>query len=83
MRDEMLAAVIRRAIEYPEFRDQLMERPEEALSEHGFALESREMDALQSIRQEMQSNAGTDAEQKLRSIAEEYGVNPRPDRTGA
>ena len=40
MRNEMIGAVVRRAIEHPEFRQRLVENPQEALSAHGFVLES-------------------------------------------
>jgi hypothetical protein len=73
MRDEMLSAVIRRAIQYPEFRRQLADDPQAALSEHGFALESREMEMIEKMRPELRSD-GTDVEQRLISIGETYGV---------
>ena len=43
MRNEMIGAVVRRAIEHPEFRRRLIESPREALTDHGFALEDEEM----------------------------------------
>ena len=76
MRDEMMTAVIRRALEHPEFRDRLVREPERALADHGFALEDDELSeirALQAGRQE-------DIEQRLSSIAERFGVDP--DKTG-
>jgi hypothetical protein len=75
MRNEMIGAVVRRAIEHPEFRRRLIESPQEALQSHGFALESSEMEEIEKIRT---SIGGDDAEQRLVSIAETYGVDPRP-----
>ena len=49
MRNEMIGAVVRRAMEHPEFRRRLRENPQEALTSHGFALESEELSELHSI----------------------------------
>lgn len=78
MRNEMIGAVVRRAIEHPEFRRRLMEEPQEALQSHGFALEENEMQELEKIRGSL-GESGTDVEQQLVSIAERYGVHPRPE----
>ena len=79
MRNEMIGAVVRRAIEHPEFRRRLIESPEEALQSHGFALESAEMAEIEKIRSSLgSSNEASDVEQQLVSIAETYGVHPRP-----
>lgn len=78
MRNEMIGAIVRRAIEHPEFRRRLIESPEEALQSHGFALESQEMAEIEKIRTTLGSGDGNDAEQQLVSIAETYGVHPRP-----
>lgn len=77
MRNEMIGAVVRRAIEHPEFRRRLMESPEEALNSHGFALEDADMAELEKIRSSL-GDGGQDVEQRLVSIAEQYGVHPRP-----
>ena len=76
MRNEMIGAVVRRAIEHPEFRRRLIESPKEALESHGFALESADMDEIEKIRTTLGGNDG-DVEQQLVSIAESYGVHPR------
>lgn len=76
MRNEMIGAIVRRAIEHPEFRRRLIDSPQEALQSHGFALESAEMAELEKIRTSL-GDAG-DVEQRLVSIAERYGVQPRP-----
>ncbi len=76
MRNEMIGAIVRRAIEHPEFRRRLIDSPQEALQAHGFALESAEMEEIERIRT---SIGGADAEQQLVSIAETYGVQPRPN----
>lgn len=76
MRNEMIGAVVRRAIEHPEFRRRLIESPQEALESHGFALESADMDEIEKIRTTLGGNDG-DVEQRLVSIAENYGVHPR------
>ena len=73
MRNEMIGAIVRRAIEHPEFRRRLMDEPQEALKAHGFALEDAEMRELESIRGSMGS--ADDVEQQLISIAEKYGVH--------
>lgn len=76
MRNEMIGAIVRRAIEHPEFRKRLIESPHEALQSHGFALEATEMAELEKIRTSI--GDGDDVEQRLVSIAETYGVHPRP-----
>jgi hypothetical protein len=74
MRNEMIGAVVRRAIEHPEFRQRLVENPREALTSHGFALEDSDMVEIESIRTKLGQD---DAEQQLVTIAEHYGVHPR------
>lgn len=76
MRNEMIGAVVRRAIEHPEFRRRLVENPKDALTSHGFALEDAEMAEIERIRTTM-GESGEGVEQRLVTIAEEYGVNPR------
>ena len=75
MRNEMIGAIVRRAIEHPEFRRRLIDSPQDALQSHGFALESAEMEEIERIRTTIGDSA--DAEQQLVSIAETYGVHPR------
>jgi len=75
MRNEMIGAVVRRAIEHPEFRRRLMENPQEALDAHGFALEDSDLAEIEKIRTHL--GAGEDTEQQLVTIAEQYGVNPK------
>lgn len=75
MRNEMIGAVVRRAIEHPEFRRRLIENPQDALTDHGFALEEPEMREIERIRTSV--GQGDDVEQRLVSIAEQYGVHPR------
>ncbi len=81
MRNEMIGAIVRRAIEHPEFRRKLMESPQEALQSHGFALESAEMDEIEKIRTSLGNSDGAsdDVEQRLVSIAENYGVQARSE----
>ncbi|HET7706423.1 MAG TPA: hypothetical protein VFM36_10080 [Thermoanaerobaculia bacterium] len=74
MRNEMIGAVVRRAIEHPEFRRRLVENPQGALGDHGFALEDAEMAEIERIRTTLGEG---DVEQKLVTIAEQYGVNPK------
>ena len=74
MRNEMIGAVVRRAIEHPEFRKKLVENPQEALSAHGFALEDNEMAEIERLRTNM---GGDDVEQQLVSLAEQYGIHPK------
>ena len=76
MRNEMIGAVVRRAIEHPEFRRRLVEDPQAALQSHGFALEAAEMAEIERIRTSLGAN-GSDVEQQLVTIAEQYGVHPR------
>ena len=64
MRNEMIGAVVRRALEHPEFRRKLVDNPKEALAAHGFALDEPDMAEL---------------ERQLVSIAEQYGVHPRTE----
>ena len=77
MRNEMIGAIVRRAIEHPEFRRRLIDSPQDALQSHGFALESAEMAEIEKIRVSL-GDAGEDVEQRLVGIAETYGVKPRP-----
>jgi hypothetical protein len=76
MRNEMIGAVVRRAIEHPEFRRRLIENPKDALTTHGFALEDAEMAEIERIRTTL-GGSGQDVEQRLVNIAEQYGVHPR------
>ncbi|MEO6487437.1 MAG: hypothetical protein ABIO78_05780 [Thermoanaerobaculia bacterium] len=76
MRNEMIGAVVRRAIEHPEFRRRLIESPREALTDHGFALEDEEMAEIERIRTSL-NDPKDDAEQKLVNMAEHYGVHPK------
>ncbi|HEY4642897.1 MAG TPA: hypothetical protein VII75_16265 [Thermoanaerobaculia bacterium] len=76
MRNEMIGAVVRRAMEHPEFRRRLVENPTDALTTHGFALESNELAEIERISKTLgQSN--DDVEQRLVKIAEAYGIHPR------
>ena len=85
MRNEMIGAIVRRAIEHPEFRRKLMESPQDALQSHGFALESAEMEEIEKIRTSLGTGRGAnddasdDIEQRLVSIAENYGVQARSE----
>ena len=81
MRNEMIGAVVRRAIEHPEFRRRLLESPQDALQSHGFALESAEMEEIEKIRTSLDQavRINGDVEQRLVSLAENYGVQPRPE----
>lgn len=74
MRNEMIGAVVRRAIEHPEFRQRLIDNPQEALAAHGFALEETDLAEIEKIRARLQGN--DDIEQQLVTIAENYGLNP-------
>jgi hypothetical protein len=74
MRNEMIGAVVRRAIEHPEFRRRLVENPQDALTAHGFALESNEMAEIEQISATL-GQSGDDVEQKLVRIAEAYGIS--------
>lgn len=77
MRNEMIGAVVRRAIEHPEFRRRLMDSPQDALQSHGFALEQEDLAEIEKIRTTL-GEADGDVEQRLINIAEQYGVHPRP-----
>jgi len=76
MRNEMIGAIVRRAIEHPEFRRRLIDSPQDALQSHGFALEDAEMAELERIRTSI--GDGEDVERRLVSVAEQYGVHPKP-----
>ena len=78
MRNEMIGAVVRRAIEHPEFRRRLLDSPQDALQAHGFALEDAEMAEIEKIRTSIGDGNGN-AEERLVSIAESYGVHPRAE----
>jgi hypothetical protein len=72
MRNEMIGAVVRRAMEHPEFRQRLMDNPQEALAAHGFALEQSDLAEIDKIRSRLRENG--DVERQLVSIAEHYGL---------
>lgn len=76
MRNEMIGAIVRRAIEHPEFRRRLIESPQDALQSHGFALDADDLNEIEKIRTRL--GDVDDVEQQLVSIAENYGVSPRP-----
>jgi hypothetical protein len=78
MRNEMIGAIVRRAIEHPEFRDQLVDNPKQALDSHGFALEDEEFQEIERVSAEMSGSGGDDVEQQLVTIAERYGIDPEP-----
>ena len=78
MRNEMIGAVVRRAMEHPEFRKRLLSDPHDALQSHGFALEDADLAEIEKIRGSL-SQAGTDVEKRLVGIAEQYGVHPRTE----
>lgn len=77
MRNEMIGAVVRRAIEHPEFRRRLIDNPQEALAAHGFALEEPDMAEIEKIRGELRNSQNADVEKQLVTVAERYGVHPR------
>ena len=64
---------VRRAIEHPEFRQRLIENPQEALAAHGFALEQSDLREIENIRTRLRE--GDDVEQQLVTIAEHYGLH--------
>jgi hypothetical protein len=74
MRNEMIGAVVRRAIEHPEFRQRLIDNPQEALAAHGFALEKSDLDEIEKIRTHVSGR--DDIEQQLVTIAENCGLRP-------
>lgn len=74
MRNEMIGAVVRRAIQHPEFRQRLMDNPQEALATHGFALEQSDLAEIEKIRTQLRDHS--DVQQHLIAIAEKYGVQP-------
>jgi hypothetical protein len=78
MRNEMIGAVVRRAIEHPEFRRRLIDNPQEALQAHGFALEDSDMAEIEKIRTRL-GEQGDDTEKQLVTIAEQYGVHPKTE----
>ncbi|HEX2833356.1 MAG TPA: hypothetical protein VHW00_10095 [Thermoanaerobaculia bacterium] len=75
----MIGAIVRRAIEHPEFRRRLMDSPQDALQSHGFALEAPELAELDRIRESLGTGSNDDVERRLVSIAENYGVRPKPE----
>ena len=75
MRNEMIGAVVRRALEHPEFRQRLIDNPQEALAAHGFALEQADLAEIEKIRTQLSGK--DDVEQRLVTIAERYGLEPK------
>ena len=78
MRNEMIGAIVRRAIEHPEFRDGLVENPDATLQEHGFALEEEDRRELDRVRGEISGAGSDDVDPKLEALAERYGIDPEP-----
>ncbi len=76
MRNEMVGAIVRRAIEHPEFRSALLDDPEVALHAHGFALESDDLKEIHKIRRNLAEKDDADIERELVTIAEDYGIEP-------
>lgn len=76
MRNEMIGAVVRRAIEHPEFRKRLVDDPHEALRAHGFALNQADLDEIGRIREGMGEDDDA-AAVHLKSIAHQYGLETR------
>ena len=76
MRNEMIGAVVRRAIEHPEFRRRLIDNPQEALAAHGFVLEDSDMAEIDKIRGQLRGSE-TEVGKRLVGIAERYGVHPQ------
>ena len=74
MRNEMIGAVVRRAIEHPEFRQRLIDNPQEALAAHGFALEQTDLAEIEQIRTRLRDR--DDVAEQLVTIAEKYGLEP-------
>lgn len=74
MRHEMIGAVVRRAMQHPEFRQRLIDNPQEALASHGFALEQSDLAEIEGIRTSLRQ--GEDVEHQLVTIAEKYGLEP-------
>ncbi|HLJ72943.1 MAG TPA: hypothetical protein VKU62_00055 [Thermoanaerobaculia bacterium] len=68
----MIGAVVRRAMEHPEFRRRLIDDPQEALAAHGFALEQQDLAEIEKIRTRL--NHADDVERQLHTIAEDYGL---------
>jgi hypothetical protein len=75
MRNEMIGAVVRRAMEHPEFRQRLIDDPQGALAAHGFALEQQDLAELEKIRTRL--NHADDVERQLVTIAEDYGISAK------
>jgi len=75
MRNEMIGAVVRRAMEHPEFRQRLIDDPQGALAAHGFALEQQDLDEIEKIRTHL--NHADDVERQLTTIAEDYGLKAK------
>lgn len=75
MRNEMIGAVVRRAMEHPEFRQRLIDDPQGALAAHGFALEREDLAELEKIRTRL--NHSDDVERQLHTIAEDYGISAK------
>jgi len=75
MRNEMIGAVVRRAMEHPEFRQRLIDDPQGALAAHGFALEQQDLAEIEKIRTRL--NHADDVERQLVTIAEDYGLKAK------
>ena len=78
MRNEMVGAVVRRAMEEPEFRQQLVNDPEETLRAHGFVLEEEDYREIEGLRGDL-TGEGANLAQKLANLASRYGINPHGD----
>jgi hypothetical protein len=57
MRNEMIGAVVRRAIEHAEFRRRLVRIRGKALTAHGFVLEDSDLAELDNVRTKLGNGA--------------------------
>lgn len=74
MRDSMLTAILKRAMEDETFRKALEANPKEALRDHGFAIPDAERDQILNLTTELGS---AESRSDLEKIAVKYGLEPR------
>ena len=80
MHNEMMGALVRRAIEHPDFRQHLLSNPREALQAHGFALEQEDLRQVEAMTASYRGRGDEEVEKALYGLAERFGVEVKTDR---
>ena len=75
MRNEMVAAVVRRLAEYPDFRIELADDPQRALEAHGFELEADDLHVVTGLARRLQRADPAAVSREISGIASQLGIS--------